>query len=262
MQVTDINLIGMVIIYSLLIIPLLIFLKFKIPLAKKLGVAALRMTAQLVLVGLYLGYIFELNNLYVNILWLFVMIIIANRHILKSSNLVIKPFLLISIFSTLTGLAIVLAPFILLVLKPLPLYDARYLIPIGGMILGNFLSVNIVSFTAYISLIKDNRQEIESFLCMGATLSEATRIFLREALQRAVTPTITTITTIGLVSLPGMMTGQLLGGSFPITAIKYQIAIMITILVAATVSVSLNLLLITGRLFDERGNFRVGLIRE
>lgn len=256
MQTTDISIIGMVIVYSLLLIPLSIFLKFKINLIKNLLVASLRMTLQLFLVGLYLGYIFELNNIYINFLWLLVMLFIANRHILKSSNLSVSPFLFQSILSTFAGLFIVLLPFIVFVIKPTPLYDARYLIPVGGMILGNFLSVNIVSFTNYVSLLNNNKQELESYFCMGATLREATEPFMRESLKRAITPTITTITTIGLVSLPGMMTGQLLGGSFPMTAIKYQIAIMVAILVAATISVTLNLILITSKMFDKRGNIK------
>lgn len=256
MQTTDIRIIGMIIVYSLLLIPLSIFLKFKINLIKNLLVASLRMTLQLFLVGLYLGYIFELNNIYINFLWLLVMLFIANRHILKSSNLSVSPFLFQSILSTFAGLFIVLLPFIVFVIKPTPLYDARYLIPVGGMILGNFLSVNIVSFTTYVSLLNNNKQELESYFCMGATLREATEPFMRESLKRAITPTITTITTIGLVSLPGMMTGQLLGGSFPMTAIKYQIAIMVAILVAATISVTLNLILITSKMFDKRGNIK------
>lgn len=260
MQTTDINIFGMVIVYGLLLIPLFIFMKFRVNLIRKLIVGILRMTAQLFLVGLYLGYMFELNNIYANILWLCVMLLIANRHILKSSNLLVVPLLPITILSTFLGLAVVLLPFILLVIKPSPIYDARYLIPIGGMILGNFLSVNIVSFTAYISSLKNSRQELESYFCMGATLSEATRPFMQDAMKRAITPTITTITTLGLVSLPGMMTGQLLGGSFPMTAIKYQIAIMIAILVAATISVTMNLLLITTKVFDRRGNLKEILI--
>lgn len=254
MQTNEINLFRMIFVYGLLLIPLVIFFKFKIKLVKKLLVSTVRMTLQLFLVGLYLGYIFELNNVYVNILWLLIMLIIANRHILKSSNLKIKPLLSVTIFSTLIGLLSVLLPFVLLVIKPTPLYDARYIIPVGGMILGNFLSVNIVSFNTYISSLKENRQELESYLCMGATLSEATKPYLRIAIEKALIPTVTTIATLGLVSLPGMMTGQLLGGSFPMTAIKYQIAIMVAILVAATISVTLNLVLATGRIFDKRGN--------
>lgn len=257
MQTTDISIWGMIIVYSLLLIPLIIFFKFKIPLIKNLSIAVFRMTVQLILVGLYLGYLFKLNNIYANIIWLFVMLYVANRHILKSSNVVIASVLPMSVLSTFISLAVVLTPFIVLVIKPMPLYDARYLIPVGGMILGNFLSVNIIAFTVYLANLKDNRQELENYLCMGATISEATLPFMRNAIKQAVTPTITTISTIGLVSLPGMMTGQLLGGSFPMTAIKYQIAIMIAILVAATLSVALNLLMTTGTLFDKRGNLNL-----
>lgn len=260
METANISILGMMVVYSLLIVPLFIFWHFKVPLIKMLIIASVRMGVQLVLIGVYLRYIFDMNSLALNLLWLSVMLVVANRHILKSSGLKTAPLILYSFLSTFAGLTIVLLPFIAFIVKPEPLYDARYLIPLGGMILGNFLSVNIVSFSTFVTSIKENRRELESYLCMGATLKEAAAPFIQRAMERAITPTVTTIATLGLVSLPGMMTGQLLGGSVPMTAIKYQIAIMVAIFVAATVSVSLNLLLTLNKFFDNRGNFKEDLL--
>ena len=86
--------------------------------------------------------------------------------------------------------------------------------------------------------------------------------FLRESFKRAVIPTITTLGTMGLVSLPGMMTGQLLAGSFPVVAIKYQIAIMVAIVTAGSLSLFLTLLMTVRYLFDERDNIRQELFLE
>jgi putative ABC transport system permease protein len=96
----------------------------------------------------------------------------------------------------------------------------------------------------------------------GATRIEAVLPFLRESFKRAVIPTITTLGTMGLVSLPGMMTGQLLAGSFPVVVIKYQIAIMVAIVTAGALSLFLTLLLTTRYLFDERDNIRPELFLE
>jgi putative ABC transport system permease protein len=118
-----------------------------------------------------------------------------------------------------------------------------------------------VALNHYAASLNSRKPELQTALCFGATRLEATLPFLRESFQRAMTPTVTTVGTLGLVSLPGMMTGQLLGGSFPMVAIKYQIAIMIAIVTAGSLSIFLTLLMVTGRFFDDRDNIRLELFR-
>jgi putative ABC transport system permease protein len=254
MTTIDISWYGMAIIYSLLLIPVLLFRFFGLPLNRGLLSGALRMTVQLTLVGLYLGYIFRLNNLLVNCAWLFVMITVATTHTIRSAHLSIRHFFAGSFIATFSGTAILLGIFVVVVIRPDPVFDARYLIPIGGMLLGNCLRSNILTLERFFSSLQKNRKEYQTSLSLGATTFEAALPFARDAFKAAITPTVSTMATMGLVSLPGMMTGQLLGGAVPQVAIKYQIAIMICILTASAITATLNIFLGIRFGFDDYGN--------
>ena len=129
-----------------------------------------------------------------------------------------------------------------ILLKP-GLFDARYVIPVGGMILGNCLRADVIGMRSFYQSIRENEKAFLLSLSQGATLHEATRPYLSEALSNALSPTIAMMTTIGLVSLPGMMTGVILGGGDPLPAVKYQIAIMISIFTGTSITVLLGILL-------------------
>ncbi len=90
----------------------------------------------------------------------------------------------------------------------------------------------------------------------GATRSEALLLFIRFALQRAFNPLIATTAIMGLISLPGMMTGQILGGSDPMVAVKYQIMILVVIFASTSLNVWLTLKLSDRIAFDAWDNFR------
>ncbi|MGZ8152837.1 MAG: ABC transporter permease, partial [Methylovulum sp.] len=110
-----------------------------------------------------------------------------------------------------------------------------------GMILGNCLQGNVIALERFYSVLRKNEQEYLTFLQLGATRWEAVRPYYSEAIKAALSPTIAGMSTMGLVSLPGMMTGQILGGSEPWLAVKYQIAIMICIFTSTTIACVLNL---------------------
>jgi putative ABC transport system permease protein len=149
--------------------------------------------------------------------------------------------------------------FILFSIKPDPLYDARYLIPIIGMVLGNCLRSNVLSLERFYSSIRKNEKEYMTYLLLGATLREAIRPYLKDAIKAAVAPSIATMATMGIVSLPGMMTGQILGGSLPATAIKYQIGIMICIFTAMVLAAFVNILLSLSVAFDEQQRLNLNI---
>ncbi len=262
MQTVDITVRGLVSLLLFLLVPMGIMAFLKVRLIGRLALSVLRMGVQLVLVGLYLRYLFAWNHPAVTLGWLMLMVVVASGHILKSASFRRRELLPLVIGSVVLSLALVLVPFMALVVQPDPLYDARYLIPLGGMVLGNFLSGNIVALNAYGTMVWKRRQEVQSALCFGATRREAVAPLLREAFTRAITPSVTTIGTLGLVSLPGMMTGQLLGGSVPVVAIKYQIAIMVAIVTALSLSLLLTLFTVTTRLFDSRERVREELFCE
>jgi putative ABC transport system permease protein len=108
-------------------------------------------------------------------------------------------------------------------------------------ILGNCLQGNVIALERFYSSLRKNENEYMTFLMLGATRWEAVHSYFREAVKAAINPTIASMATMGLVSLPGMMTGQILGGSEPWLAVKYQIAIMICIFTSTMIASIINL---------------------
>ncbi|MFP4418682.1 MAG: ABC transporter permease [Fibrobacterota bacterium] len=251
METVDISIRSMAFIYTLLGIPLAILWKFKIPFFQKTLIAAARMTIQLILVGLYLKFIFEFNNMWINFTWIAFMIIIANFTVIRNAGLGLKRFFLPTAAGIAMSIIAITSVLVFLSIRPEPFYDARYLVPIAGMILGNCLRSNVISLERFYSTIGSAEKQYLTYLTMGATRYEAILPYMRAAVQASLAPTIATMATIGLVSLPGMMTGQILGGSFPLVAIKYQIAIMIAIFSATSIATLLNILLSIRFSFDD-----------
>lgn len=117
-----------------------------------------------------------------------------------------------------------------------PWYDPRYLIPLAGMIIGNSMNGASLAAERLATKISGRREEIESALCLGATSRQASDEALRSAFRAAMIPTMNTMAAMGIVSLPGMMTGQILSGTDPMVAVRYQIAIMCAITGAVAIT--------------------------
>ncbi|MFH1061373.1 MAG: ABC transporter permease [Candidatus Omnitrophota bacterium] len=132
-------------------------------------------------------------------------------------------------------------------------FDARYLIVLSGMLLGNSLRGNIVGITAFYKNIKKDKKQFSYTLALGATFNEAILPYLRESIQLALKPTLASMATMGIVALPGMMTGVILGGTSPELAIKYQIMIMIGIVASTIISVFLTILMTLRVCFSKYG---------
>ncbi len=255
-QTIDLSYWSLLVIYGLLVIPVAVFRITGVNLIRASAVSIVRMSAQLALVGLYLGFLFELNNLWLNIAWLIIMLLVANISIIGSAGLKLRFFFVPTLIGVALSTIIVLAVFVFIAIHPSPLYDARYLIPIAGMILGNCLKGNVLALERFYSAIRKNEREFSTYLFMGAQLNEAARPYFRQAILAANAPHVATMATLGIVSLPGMMTGQILGGAFPIVAIKYQIAIMISIFSSMALSSYLNIRLSMAIAFDDFQNLR------
>ncbi len=239
--------------YLLLLIPVYYLQYYKTGLVKDTLLAAARMTVQLFLIGFYLEFLFKLNNAWVNLLWVIIMILTAGYTVVKRSKLRIGVMwmpvsiaILISVF--------ICAGFFLAVILELPsAFEARYFIPICGMVLGNILNTNVISLNTFYSGIEREKTLYLFSLANGAHPAEAQRYFMREALIKSLNPAIATMAVMGLISLPGIMTGQILGGSSPSVAIKYQIMIMVVIFSSSLISVLVTLRLSTKRAFDKFG---------
>ncbi len=249
----DIKIYALAFYYLLLIIPLGIFLWFRVPLIGRTLIAILRMTVQLLFVGFYLQVVFKLNNPWINSLWVLVMIFVAEVSIIRSCDLKLKRFIFPLLLALISGTAVPLLAFIGPLLRRPNLLDAQYVIPIGGMILGNCLRADIIGIRNFYDSIQKQENSFLLALAQGASLHEAIKPYVRDACKAALLPTVTTIATIGLVALPGMMTGVILGGASPMTAIKYQIGIMIAIFTGTSITVILAVLMSVNSSFTPYG---------
>ncbi len=221
---------------------LLINYRLNLRINRTLIKSIIRMCLQLGFVGLYLEFLFKFNSPVLNIAYLLIMICIACQSILKSSRLKLRTLFLPVFFSLLIPFTIILFFFNAAVVRIDNLFEARYLIPIGGMLLGNCLRSIIIGLSSFYSGIqKDEKVYLYSLSLFGNRIA-ALKPYFKESFIAAITPTIASMATIGLVSLPGMMTGQILGGSIPIVAIKYQLAIMFSIFYTEYFSTILSIL--------------------
>ena len=257
-EVIDISLLQLLIAYVFVLILLFIIRKQDIEREKQVLIAALRMTLQLVIVGSVLEYVFEAPHPAITILILLIMEAFAVQNIFArvstklSSSL--KKAIAISIFS---GTVFSLFLFLLVVIGLSPWYYPRYFIPLGGMIIGNSMTGISLGVEHLVKAIEKNPAKIENALMLGASPTQATKEVANQAFYNAILPTINSMIGMGIIFLPGMMTGQILSGVNPMLAIRYQIAIMMGILGSVTLSVFLLVKLGVQTYFNQRMQLKI-----
>jgi len=243
-----------------LLIPLTVNKTYQLGIGKEILVSVGRMALQLFLVGAYLEYLFTLNNVWINLLWLLTMISIGASSIISKTRLPRKKLFL----PIMVGLAVGLFPVIIIlcvaIVKPSPWYSTQYLIPLAGMLLGNSISSTIVALQNLFNAFEERRSEYEAAISLGASPRYASQDFVRNALRKANAPILASMATVGLVTLPGMMTGQILGGTSPLIAIKYQLMIMIAIFTMMTISLTLSINLALKAALTKEGRVSIKFI--
>ncbi len=207
---------------------------------KEIIIASVRMTIQLVLVGYLLAYVFENNHPLWTIIMLAIMVTFAIFNIYKRVRvpLTLRVKRIIA-FAMASGTLFSLVYFLLVVLRVYPWYDSRYFIPIAGMIIGNSMTGIALGVNHLVEGIHKQWATIEGSLMLGATPQMAVKDIVNDAFDSALLPTINSMVGMGIVFLPGMMTGQILSGVSPVTAIQYQIAIMLGIVGSVALTVIL-----------------------
>lgn len=198
---------------------------------RKLLVAAVRMVVQLLLVGLVLTWLFATVSPWLTAGVALAMVLFAGHEIMARQDRRLKGLWTYGLGTVCMLLAAAVVTLFALTtqLKPQPWYDPRYAIPLLGMVLGNTMTgiaLGLNTLTANVAL---QRSAIEARLALGCTRRQATMGVVRRALSTALMPIINTMAATGVVSLPGMMTGQILGGVAPVEAVKYQILILFLI---------------------------------
>ncbi|MDY7042647.1 MAG: ABC transporter permease [Bacillota bacterium] len=214
----------------------------RIPREKIIIISTLRMTVQLILVGYLLMVVFEQPHPIITLIIVLFMLGFAIYNVYKRASVTIS----LSIKKTIglamfLGIVISLIYFLFVVLQLDPWYDPQFFIPIGGMIIGNAMTGITLGVNQLLIGIKEQREKVEGALMLGATPKDASASIINQAFDSAMLPTINSMVGMGIVFLPGMMTGQIIAGASPVSAVKYQIAIMLG--VAGTVSITVVIFL-------------------
>ncbi|HEX9025915.1 MAG TPA: iron export ABC transporter permease subunit FetB [Clostridium sp.] len=235
--VMNLSILQLSIAYIFVLIMLVIFKSRGIKREKQILIASTRMTVQLTIMGYVLMFVFNNPSWWLTSLMIIIMISFAIYNSIKRVKVTMsKELQHIIAFSMVCGALLTATFFIIVVLNVRPWFNPQYFIPISGMIVGNSMTGIALGANKLCSDIEDKHVEIENSLMLGASPTLATKEIVNNAFDSAILPTMNNMLTMGIVSLPGMMTGQILSGTFPLTAIKYQIGIMLAILGSTSIA--------------------------
>ena len=248
---------------SLVVFDALLSLALRLGLHRALAVASARMVVQLVAVGFILRFVFAAKSPWLTLAIVVLMTAIAAREAAARPQRKFQGFATLGISAAGVALAALVTAGLALTtaIRPHPWYDPRYAISLVGIILGSVLNAASLSLDGVLGGVWRERASIESRLALGERFSEACAPLRRDAIRRALLPLVNQMSAAGLITLPGIMTGQIIAGMDPMQAVKYQILLMFLLAgasgLAAVVVVSLSL----ARLTDSRERLRLDRLR-
>jgi putative ABC transport system permease protein len=218
--------------FSLVLIALFISYRQNLGLEKDMVIGSVRAVIQLSLVGFVLKFVFNLDN--APLTGAILLLMVYNAAVVAAKRGAgIACARRISFGAILASLVITLG--CLLAFRAISFRPSE-VIPISGMVVGNSMVALGLLYRNLNGSFKDRREEVEVKLCLGAGPREAARSLIRESIRTSMIPTIDSMKTLGIVQLPGMMTGLILAGTPPETAIKYQIMVMFMLTGAVTIA--------------------------
>jgi putative ABC transport system permease protein len=230
-----------------------ISLALALGLAKDLAWATVRTYVQLILLGVVLRWVFAINTWWLVVGLLVVMVLVATRIVVTRSPDAPKG----SYWPA--GMAIFVSGFAVtfavtgLVVGVDPWYRAQYVIPIAGMVIGNSMTGIALTLERVFADLDSRSGEVLGLVALGASPWEAARASVRTALRAGLIPTINSMAAVGIVFIPGMMTGQILAGADPLAAAEYQIVVMLMVSAATAVGSIMAALLTYHLRFDAEG---------
>lgn len=204
----------------------------KLGLHRDMLVSAVRATIQLLVVGYILSFVFRVNDPVFIVLMVALMIVVAAQNASKRGKGI--PGVWWRVMIAIATTEVVTQGF-LLALHVVPA-TPRYIIPVSGMLIGNAMIVAGLALNRLQSEAHSHRQEIVATLALGGSPRQSIMPFVKQALRASMLPTIDSAKTMGLVQLPGMMTGLIIGGANPIEAVRYQLLIVFSIIASAALT--------------------------
>ncbi|HFI0791533.1 TPA: iron export ABC transporter permease subunit FetB [Streptococcus suis] len=223
---------SLALVFGLVLVAMGISQKEKLGLTKDIFMAVVRTVLQLIFVGYILKFIFQASNVFLSLAMVLIILynasVQANKRNPNGKKSLLHPFL--ALLAS-TGLTLTI-----LIFSGAIQFIPSQVIPISGMLASNAMTAIGLSYRAMYKSFTDNRQQVLEKLSLGATVKLASQDILREAIKTGMQPTIDSAKTVGLVSLPGMMSGLIFAGVDPVHAIRYQIMVMFMLLSATSLA--------------------------
>lgn len=257
MNYQNLSLLDVAIAAALILINGALSLVMRLGLGRQLLVAAVRTVVQLLAIGYVLSWVFQNARWYVVLPLMCLMTLIAGVSASGRGKQTYKGQLANSIISVGFSSWLVGAIGLGLVIHVRPWYEPQYAIPILGMILGNALTGVSLGIERMTQELLATRSNVEMILALGGTRWEAAQDAASQAVRAGMMPTLNQMSVVGIVSLPGMMTGQVLAGESPLAAVRYQIVIMFLIAAASALGTVCAVWLTYRRLFSSEHRFLV-----
>lgn len=230
------------------LIPLVLSKTLNLGLERDTIIAAVRSTIQLLAVGYLLEFVFGADHPVFILLMITLMIVAATHNVQRKGtaipNITAKVALTFVVVELLTQG--ILLGFDIIPATP------QYIIPISGMVIGNSMVLAILFLNRFLSEVEGRRDEIELLLSLGGTPRQAIHARLIQAIKASMIPTLESQKTMGLVQLPGMMSGQIIAGADPIEAVQFQLLIIFLIMTNAAVTSAMLGFLSYPALFNDR----------
>ncbi len=225
-------------------------------LERKLLWASVRTVVQLLLVGHILAWVFRFDRWYVVLALMVVMTVIAGLAASKRGKRTYIGMRTDAMTSISLSAWLVMGLALFVIIRIRPWYTPQYAIPVLGMILGNTLTGVSLGLERMTEELIARREQVDLLLSLGATRWEAARLPAVQAVRAGMIPTLNAMSVVGVVSLPGMMTGQVLAGQSPLQAVRYQIVVMFLIAAASALGTTTAVLATYTRLFSRDHRMR------
>lgn len=226
------SLLAILLSFGFVIIAFFLSTSFKLGLGRDLIITSFRATIQLLIVGYILKAVFGFNNPFVLILMLAIMITVAAKNAAKRGKGL--NFIFWKIFLSISIVEIITQGFILgLHIVPA---EPQYIISISGMIIGNSMVIANLFLNRLKAELEMRKDEVVLVLSLGGSVKQSVYPILKQSIRASLIPTVEGQRTIGLVQLPGMMTGQIIAGADPVQAVRFQLLIVFMILSAASLT--------------------------
>jgi len=226
---------------------------------RQLSIAAIRLVVQLLIIGLVLRAVFAIASPALTLAVVLVMVAVASREVAARPEQRLRNFGNYTIGAGSVAAATALTALLALTtaIRPTPWYDPHYAIPLAGIVLGNVLNGASLALDSMLGGVARERPGIEAQLALGVPYMAAMKGLIRASIRRALLPIVNQMSAAGLVTLPGIMTGQILAGMDPMEAAKYQILLMFLLSGGSGLASVLVAYLAAWRLTDDRQRLRI-----